>query len=216
MHFNFDDYFFRAIPHRTTALYHFDQMPIDPIKIVCLQQEKWISGGKTFDIVCLFCRSYELICAWKGWLYVTLWKLLFVFLYDWHFGGLWTTFLQIIISKFNAMNFHHLFYTMSYLPSYDSTSILKLYLLPSFWGMKHYPNFNCFCVIHSYSTWFDQRPMHDTFKSRFWFSDDTINCRKLKMIRITNWHILSKQIFFIHFYRHFRGHMYAVVWRHVT
>jgi hypothetical protein len=33
-----------------------------------------------------------------------------------------------------------------------STSILKLYLLPSFWCMKHYPNFNCFCVIHSYST----------------------------------------------------------------
>jgi hypothetical protein len=34
------------ISHRTTALYHFDQLPIDPIKIVCLQ-EKWISGGKT-------------------------------------------------------------------------------------------------------------------------------------------------------------------------
>ena len=49
--------------HRTTALYHFDQLPIDPIKIVCLQQEKWISMGKTFDILCLFCRSYELICA---------------------------------------------------------------------------------------------------------------------------------------------------------
>ena len=29
--------------HRTTTLYHFDQLPIDPIKIVCLQ-EKWISG----------------------------------------------------------------------------------------------------------------------------------------------------------------------------
>jgi hypothetical protein len=142
MHFNFDDYFFRAIPHRTTALYHFDQMPIDPIKIVCLQQEKWISGGKTFDIVCLFCRSYELICAWKGWLYVSLWKLLFLFLYHWHFGGLWTTFLQIIMSKFNAMNFHHLFYKTSYLPSYDSTLMLMLYLLPSFWCMKHYPNFN--------------------------------------------------------------------------
>jgi hypothetical protein len=37
---------------------------------------------------------YELICAWKGWLYVSLWKLLFVFLYHWHFGGLWTTFLD--------------------------------------------------------------------------------------------------------------------------
>jgi hypothetical protein len=80
-------------------LLHFDQLPIGPIKIVCLQQEKWISGGKTFDIVCLFCRSYELICAWKGWLYVSLWKL-FVFLYHWHFVGLWTTFLQIIMSKF--------------------------------------------------------------------------------------------------------------------
>ena len=32
------------------------------------QKEKWISGGKTFDMLCLFCRSYELICAWKGWL----------------------------------------------------------------------------------------------------------------------------------------------------
>jgi hypothetical protein len=49
--------------HRITALYHFDQLPIDPIKIVCLQQEKLISEGKTFDILCLFCRSYELICA---------------------------------------------------------------------------------------------------------------------------------------------------------
>jgi hypothetical protein len=87
----------------------FDQLPIGPIKIVCLQ-EKWISGGKTFDILCLFCRSYELICAWKGWLYVSLWKLLFVFLYHWHFCGLWTTFFQIIMSKFNVMNFHHLFY----------------------------------------------------------------------------------------------------------
>jgi hypothetical protein len=76
----------------------------------CLQQEKWISGGKTFDILCLFCRSYELICAWKGWLYASLWKLLFVFLYHWHFSGLWTTFLQIIMSIFNVMNFHHLFY----------------------------------------------------------------------------------------------------------
>jgi hypothetical protein len=129
-------------------------MPIDPIKILCLQQEKWLSGGKTFDIVCLFCRSYELICAWKGWLYVSLWKLLFVFLYYWHFGGLWTTCLQKIMSKFNVMNFHHLFYKTSYMyfTSYDSTSILKLYLLPSFWCMKHYPNFNCFCVINSYST----------------------------------------------------------------
>jgi hypothetical protein len=62
---------------------------------------------KQIIIVCLFCRSYELICAWKGWLYVSLWKLLFVFLYHWHFGGLWTTFLQIIMSKFNVMNFHH-------------------------------------------------------------------------------------------------------------
>jgi hypothetical protein len=35
------------------ALYHFDELPIDPIKIVCLQQEKWKSGGKTFDILCL-------------------------------------------------------------------------------------------------------------------------------------------------------------------
>jgi hypothetical protein len=109
-------------------------------------------GGKTFDILCLFCRSYELICAWKGWLYVSLWKLLFVFLYHWHFGGLWTTFLQIIMLKFNAMNFHHLFYKTSYFPSYDSTSILKLCLSPSFWCMNHYPNFNCLCVIHSYST----------------------------------------------------------------
>jgi hypothetical protein len=33
------------------------------------------------------------------------------------------------------------------------------------------------------------------------------NCRKIKTIRIQNWHILSKQIFFIHFFRHFRGHM---------
>jgi hypothetical protein len=114
--------------------------------------KKCFSGGKTFDILCLFCRSYELICAWKGWVYVSLWKLLFVFLYHWHFGGLWTIVLQIIISKFNVMNFHHLFYKTSYFPSYDSTSILKLYLLPSFWCMKHYPNFNCFCVIHSYST----------------------------------------------------------------
>jgi hypothetical protein len=48
--------------------------PIGLIKIVCLQQEKWISGGKTFDMLCLFCQSYELICAWKGWLYVSLWK----------------------------------------------------------------------------------------------------------------------------------------------
>jgi hypothetical protein len=79
-------------------------------QIFCLQQEKWISGGKTFNILCLFCRSYELICAWKGWLYVSLYKLLFVFLYHWHFGGLWTTFLQIIMSKCNVMNFHHLFY----------------------------------------------------------------------------------------------------------
>jgi hypothetical protein len=47
-----------------------------------------ISEGKTFDILCLFCRSYGFICAWKGWLYVSLWKLLFVFLYHWHFGGL--------------------------------------------------------------------------------------------------------------------------------
>ena len=83
-------------------LFHFDQLPICPFKIVCLQQEKWISGGKTFDILCLFCQSY-LICAWKGWLYVSLWKLLFVFLYHWHFGGLWTTFLQIIMSKFNVI-----------------------------------------------------------------------------------------------------------------
>jgi hypothetical protein len=58
-----------------TYLFHFDQLLIGPIKIVCLQQEKWISGGKTFDILCLFCRSYDLICAWKGWLYVSLWKL---------------------------------------------------------------------------------------------------------------------------------------------
>jgi hypothetical protein len=47
---------------------------------------------KTFDMLCLFCQSYELICVWKGWLYVSLWKLLFVFLYHWHIGGLWTTF----------------------------------------------------------------------------------------------------------------------------
>ena len=40
-------------------LFHFDQLPIGPIKIACLQQEKWISGGKPFDILCLFCRSYE-------------------------------------------------------------------------------------------------------------------------------------------------------------
>jgi len=25
-------------------MYHFDQLSIDPIKIVCLQQEKWTSG----------------------------------------------------------------------------------------------------------------------------------------------------------------------------
>jgi hypothetical protein len=48
--------------------------------------------------------------------------------------------------------------------------------------------------------------MHDTFKSRFCFSDDMINCRKIKTIRIQNWHILSQQIFFINFFRHFRGH----------
>ena len=110
-------------PHRTTALYHFDQLPIDPIKIVCLQQEKWISGGKTFDMLCLFCRSYELICAWKGWLYASLWKLLFVFLYHSHFGGHWTTFLQIIMSKFNVMNFHHLFYkTCTYTHTSNTTN----------------------------------------------------------------------------------------------
>ena len=101
-----------GVTHRTTSLYHFDQLPIDPIKILCLQQEKWLSGGKTFDILCLFCRSYELMCAWKGWLYVSLWKLLFVLLYYWNFGGLWTTCLQIIMSKFNVMNFHHLFHLM--------------------------------------------------------------------------------------------------------
>jgi hypothetical protein len=28
-------------------LFHFDHLPIGPIKIVCLQQEKWISEGKT-------------------------------------------------------------------------------------------------------------------------------------------------------------------------
>jgi hypothetical protein len=28
-------------------LFHFDQLPIGSIKIVCLQQEKWVSGGKT-------------------------------------------------------------------------------------------------------------------------------------------------------------------------
>jgi hypothetical protein len=44
-------------------LFHFDQLPIGLIKIVCLQQEKWISEGKTFDILCLFCRSYQFICA---------------------------------------------------------------------------------------------------------------------------------------------------------
>jgi hypothetical protein len=43
----------------------FDQLPIGSIKIVCLQQEKWISGGKTFDILCLFCQSYELIKMYK-------------------------------------------------------------------------------------------------------------------------------------------------------
>jgi peptidase E len=32
-------------------LFHFDQLPIGPIKIVYLQQEKWISGGKTFHIL---------------------------------------------------------------------------------------------------------------------------------------------------------------------
>jgi hypothetical protein len=74
----------------------------------------WISGGKTFDILCLFCQTCELICAWKWWLYVSLWKLLFVFLYHWHLGGLWTTFLQIIMSKFNVMNFHHLLYINTY------------------------------------------------------------------------------------------------------
>ena len=40
--------------------------------------------------------------------------------------------IQIIMSKFNVMNFHHLFYKTSYFPSYDSTSVLKLYPLPSF------------------------------------------------------------------------------------
>jgi hypothetical protein len=67
--------------HCCVYLFHFDQLPIGPIKIVCLQQEKWISGGKTFNILCLFCRSYELICAWKGWLYVSLCKLLVVFFF---------------------------------------------------------------------------------------------------------------------------------------
>jgi hypothetical protein len=163
-------------------------------------------------ILCLFCRSYELICAWKGWLYVSLWKLLFVFLYYWHFGGLWTTFLQIIMSKFNVMNFHHLFYKTSYFTSYDSTSILKLYLLPSFWCMKHYSNFNCFCVIHFYSTARVTKMIRSTSDARYvqkqilfqWRHDQL---RKIKTIRIQNWHILSKLIFFIHFFRHFRGHM---------
>ena len=51
-------------------LFHFEKLPIGPIKIVCLQQEKWISGGKTFDILCLFCRSihrsvWQLLGCWK-------------------------------------------------------------------------------------------------------------------------------------------------------
>jgi hypothetical protein len=48
--------FFVIETHRASALYHFDQLPIDPITNVCLQQEKWLSGGKTFDMLCLFCR----------------------------------------------------------------------------------------------------------------------------------------------------------------
>jgi hypothetical protein len=66
----------------------------------------WLFVKMWFKVLCLFCRSYELICAWKGWLYVSLWKLLFVFLYHWHFGGLWTTFSQIIMSK--SSHFQHL------------------------------------------------------------------------------------------------------------
>ena len=53
-----------------------------------------------------------------------LWKLLFVLLYHSHFGGLWTTFLQIIMSKFNVMNFHHLFYkTCTYTLVRDSSVV---------------------------------------------------------------------------------------------
>jgi hypothetical protein len=70
-----------------------------------------------------------LICAWKGWLYVSLWKLLFVFLYHWHFGGLWITFLQIIMSKFNVMNFHHLFYN-----TYEQHDPQGLYTTPGWKG----------------------------------------------------------------------------------
>jgi hypothetical protein len=72
-----------------------------------LWRVKRLSFKKVSFSLCLFRRSYELICAWKGWLYVSLWKLLFVFLYHLHFGGIWTTFLQIIMLKFNVMNFHH-------------------------------------------------------------------------------------------------------------
>ena len=111
------DYFF---PHRTTTLF---------------VQEKWISGGVLF---------YAFSVGVMNWFVREKDDYMFVFLYHWHFGGLWTTFLQIIMSKFNVMNFHHLFYKTSYFTSYDSTSILKLYLLPSFWCMKHYSNFNFF------------------------------------------------------------------------
>jgi hypothetical protein len=78
---------------------------------------------KIYEIVKLlvsFCRfDYMFRCE----------KLLFVFLYHWHFGGLWTTFLQIIMNKFNAMNFHHLFYKTCTL-THTSNTIHKAWARP--------------------------------------------------------------------------------------
>jgi hypothetical protein len=39
------DYFF---PHRTTTLYHFEQLSIDPIKIVCLYNKRSGSAGVSY------------------------------------------------------------------------------------------------------------------------------------------------------------------------
>ena len=61
-------------------LFHFDQLPIGPIKIVCLQQEKWISEGKTFDILCLFCRVVNLFVREKD-DYIFLYERYYLFSY---------------------------------------------------------------------------------------------------------------------------------------
>jgi hypothetical protein len=80
----------------------------------------------------------ELICAWKGWLYVSLWKLLFVFLYHWHFGGIWTTFLQTIMLKFNVMNFHHLFYKTCMIMSPQSLEVPKIKIRKTFFSYFYF------------------------------------------------------------------------------